>query len=316
MRVYDEIASSVGPLGLLLAMTPPQARELALDQGTRRHYGTVVPWYQKNMNNVPLRARVYNTLMRRTKMILEYMGTRYSGWQKQPHAPSVQEELESALSTLLREDIEVLGAGRTDAGVHAYGQVATFDTSADVDLGKVRWSLNAILPDDIAVKELEEVPYEFDARRDAAWREYHYFILNRPYPSAFFSGLTLHIARPLDVASMDAAAKHLIGKHDFAAFCQISEVEGSTVREVLEAEVKSDGNIVWAGEPLEGLVTIRVRAQAFLYNMVRIIAGTLLDVGSGKLSPDDVRSILDSKDRTKAGRTAPPHALTLVKVAY
>ncbi len=249
-------------------------------------------------------------------MTLEYLGTRYSGWQKQPHAPSVQGELESALSTLLREDIEVLGAGRTDAGVHAFRQVASFATSADVDLGKMRWSLNAILPDDIVVKKLEEVPYEFDARRDAAWREYHYYVLNRPYPSAFFSGLTLHVARPLDVISMDAAVKRLVGKHDFAAFCQTSEVEGSTIREVLEAAVERDEKIVWAGEPLEGLVTIRIRAQAFLYNMMRIIAGTLLDVGSGKLSRDDMAAILDSRDRTKAGRTAPPHALTLVEVVY
>ncbi|MCL4500219.1 MAG: tRNA pseudouridine(38-40) synthase TruA [Actinobacteria bacterium] len=254
--------------------------------------------------------------MRTMKMTLEYLGTHYSGWQRQLRAPSIQEGLERALSTLLREEIAVYGSGRTDAGVHAFNQVATFKTASELDLGRMRWSLNAILPGDIVVKALEEVADDFDARRDAAWREYRYYILNRPYASVFFSGVVHHVAKALDVSAMDDGIKHLIGRHDFAAFCLISEVEGSTVRTVLEASVVRNGDIVWAGEPLEGLVTVRLRAHAFLYNMMRVVTGTLLDVGRGKLSPDDVKTILESKDRSKAGQTAPPHGLTLVEVAY
>ncbi|MHB0976258.1 MAG: tRNA pseudouridine(38-40) synthase TruA [Candidatus Aquicultorales bacterium] len=254
--------------------------------------------------------------MRNIKMTLEYLGTNYSGWQRQAGRPSIQEELEGALATLLHEKTAVYGAGRTDAGVHAYGQAATFKTASGFALGKIRWSLNALLPEDIVVKELEEVGEDFDARRHAAWREYHYYIINRPYPSAFFGGLTLHISRPLDAEAMNAAIAHLGGRHDFASFCVAAEKPDSTVRTVLEAEVSEAANIVWAGRPLDGLLTVRVRAHAFLYNMMRIVAGTLIDVGDGKRSPDEMPALLAAKDRTQAGRTAPPHGLTLVKVAY
>lgn len=254
--------------------------------------------------------------MNRTiKMILEYMGTGYRGWQRQDNGPSIQGEIERALATLLKEKVAVMGAGRTDAGVHAFKQVAAFKSSSDMELLRMRWSLNALLPGDIVVKRLEEVPSGFDPRRDALWREYHYYLLNRPYPSAFFSGLTLHISKPLDVEAMDLSAKYLVGEHDFAAFCA-ADVEGSTVRRVLEAEVIRDGKIVWAGEPLEGLVTVRIRAHAFLYNMMRIVTGTLLDVGRGKSTPSGFDDVLGAGDRTRAGKTLSPRGLTLVEVAY
>jgi len=258
--------------------------------------------------------------LRNIKLTLEYDGTNYNGWQKQPkqEGRTLQGEVEIALSTLLGESIETTVAGRTDAGVHAFGQVVNFKTTSDMDIRRVPYSLNALLPDDIAVKGAEDVLEEFDARRDPKWREYHYYILNRPYRSVFTNRFVHHEARLLDVEAMNQAVGSLKGRHDFTSFCttdSASRIE-NPVRTVLEISCKRSSDIVWAGEPLEGLIAIKVRAHAFLHNMVRIIAGTAIDVGLGNLSPQDIPSIIEARDRTKAGKTAPAKGLTLVRVEY
>lgn len=258
--------------------------------------------------------------MRNIKLTLEYDGTNYNGWQKQPRqiGRTLQGELEAALSTLLGEPIETTVAGRTDAGVHAFGQVVNFKTTSDMDIRRIPYSLNALLPDDIAIKDAGDVAEGFDARRDPKWREYHYYILNRPYRSVFTARFVHHEARPLDIEAMKQAVGFLKGRHDFTSFCtaeSVSQVE-NPVRTVLEISCGHSEDIVWAGEPLEGLVTIRVRAHAFLHNMVRIIAGTAIDAGLGNLSPQEIPSIIKAKDRTKAGKTAPAKGLTLVRVEH
>ncbi|MDI6715872.1 MAG: tRNA pseudouridine(38-40) synthase TruA [Actinomycetota bacterium] len=260
--------------------------------------------------------------MRNIKLTLEYDGTNYSGWQKQAkqNIRTIQGEIELALSTLLGEPIKVNSAGRTDAGVHAFGQVISFKTASDMPIRRIPYSLNAILPDDIVAKDAEEVSDRFDARKDAKWREYHYYILNRFYRSVFAGRFVHHEARPLDVEAMDKAVSFLKGRHDFTSFYTMphrtEDVVDSPVRTILEISCKRSKDIVWAGEPVDGLITIRVRAHAFLHNMVRIIAGTVIDVGLGMLGPEDMRTILEARDRRKAGATAPAKGLTLVKVHY
>jgi tRNA pseudouridine38-40 synthase len=261
---------------------------------------------------------------RNIKLILEYDGTAYSGWQKQqrPGVVTVQGVLENAIATLLGEQVETTTAGRTDAGVHAFAQVVNFKTSSDLQ------SLNAILPTDIGIKSAEEVPLGFDARRDPNWREYHYYILNRPNKTVFFDRFVLHVGRSLDVSNMNEAISYLVGQHDFTSFfTPRREKDGQNadfeqlksinpVRTVLEATCRKSSETVWAGEPVEGMITIRIRAHAFLHNMVRIIVGTLIDVGLGRYAPGDVKEILSAKDRTHAGQTASAKGLTLVKVKY
>lgn len=248
--------------------------------------------------------------MRNIKLTLEYLGTNYVGWQAQPegHGPSIQQELERALSTLLKEDIKTVAAGRTDAGVHATGQVANFKTNSDVTLDKLRWSGNGLLPNDIVIKEAEEVPEDFDARRSAQWREYDYHILNRSYPSPFHSQVTHYVARPLTISAMNEASGYLVGRHDFSSFCVATSAkeQASTVREILFLRCLKE----------EDLVKVRVRAESFLHNMVRIIAGTLIRVGLGEVSPGEVKKILRAEDRKKAGPTAPAQGLFLTRVYY
>ncbi|MCL6471703.1 MAG: tRNA pseudouridine(38-40) synthase TruA [Firmicutes bacterium] len=257
---------------------------------------------------------------RNIKLVLEYDGTNYSGWQKQEKQDvrTLQAEVEAALSTLLGEVIEVNAAGRTDAGVHAFGQVINFFTSSGMPIHRIPYSLNALLPEDIAAKDAEEVSPDFDARRDPKWREYHYYILNRFYRSVFANRFVHHEARPLDVEAMDEAVSYLKGRHDFTSFCATESAATikNPVRTVLEVSCKRSSDIVWAGEPLEGLITIKVRAHAFLHNMVRIIAGTAIDVGLGAISPSDIPSIIEARDRTRAGKTAPAKGLVLVKIQY
>lgn len=259
--------------------------------------------------------------MRNIKLVLEYDGTNYCGWQKQEkqNVRTLQAEIETALSTLLGEPVETITAGRTDTGVHAFGQVVNFRTgNLDMPIRRIPYSTNALLPDDIAIKAAEEVVADFDARRDPAWREYHYYILNRSERSVFFNRFTHHEAKPLDVDKMAEAVRYLKGEHDFTSFCNaVSAAKTENpVRKVLDISCARSEDIVWAGEPLEGLITLKVRAHAFLHNMVRIIAGTAIDIGLGNLEAADIGEILEARDRSKAGRTAPAKGLTLVRVQY
>lgn len=243
------------------------------------------------------------------KLIIEYEGTAYQGWQLQPGGPTVQAVLEQALTTALREVVRVRGAGRTDAGVHACGQVAAVRVSRmPDDLGRLRKSLNALTPDDVAVREVTVADDTFDPRRQARSRLYEYRILTAPAPSPFWRRYAWHVPQPpLDAAAMDQAAATLVGEHDFAAFCAAdTEPVRSTVRRVLESRVRVEAS----------LLVYRVEANAFLKHMVRNIVGTLVEVGRGERPVGALGELLAGRDRTRAGATAPAHGLTLIAVRY
>jgi len=242
------------------------------------------------------------------RLTVEYEGTAYQGWQVQPGGATVQEVLERALATALREPVRVRGAGRTDAGVHACGQVAAVRVRhVPPDLERLRRSLNALTPDDVAVRDIAVVDDAFDPRRHARSRVYEYRIWNAPAPSPFWRRHAWHVPLPLDVAAMEEAVAALAGEHDFAAFRGADAgPQRSTVRRVLETAVRADGP----------LLVYRIEATGFLKHMVRNIVGTMVEVGRGERPPSSMRDILESRDRTRAGPTAPPHGLLLVAVRY
>ena len=242
------------------------------------------------------------------RLTVEYEGTAYHGWQVQAGGPTVQEVLERALSTVLREPVRVRGDGRTDAGVHACGQVAAVRVSRiPPDLERLRLSLNALTPDDIAIRDVALADDTFDPRRDARSRLYEYRIWNGPVPSPFWRRQAWHVPLALDVAAMAAGAATLEGEHDFAAFRGADPApQRSTVRRVLESALRAEGP----------LLVYRVEATGFLKHMVRNVIGTLVPIGRGERPPSSMRAVLESRDRTQAGPTAPPHGLVLVAVRY
>ncbi|HEV7734796.1 MAG TPA: tRNA pseudouridine(38-40) synthase TruA [Candidatus Binatia bacterium] len=243
------------------------------------------------------------------RLVVEYEGTSYQGWQLQPTGPTIQEILERALATALRESIRIRGAGRTDAGVHAWGQVVAAPvTSVPDDLDRLRRSLNALTPDDVAIREVTVVDDAFDPRRDASSRVYEYRILTTHAPSLFWRPWSWHFSRPLDADAMHAAAQALVGEHDFAALCGADPAapDRTTMRRVLVSAVTR--------EP--PLLVYRVEATAFLKHMVRNIVGTLVEVGLGERPADSMLALLASRDRTQAGPTAPAIGLVLREVRY
>ncbi len=244
--------------------------------------------------------------MRKLKLTLEYDGTGYAGWQVQANAETVQGRVEAALRAVLKEEIRIHGAGRTDAGVHALGQVAHFETASALPAENILKGANTHLPPDIAVLEAEEVDPDFHARYSARSKIYRYRILLREVRSPLERFRALRIAPPLDPERMRAAAGLLTGRHDFAAFAAAGSSVKETVRNLTRIEVKEED----AG------LTLEFRADGFLYRMVRNITGTLLAVGKGKLSGEEVENILRSRDRTRAAPTAPAYGLYLVKVEY
>ena len=244
--------------------------------------------------------------MAQYRMVLEYDGTDYHGWQLQPDARTLQGVLETALATVLRHPVRVAASGRTDAGVHALGQVATFRTDQSVEARDLRRSLNALTPPDVAVREITAVPDTFDARRHATARVYEYRIWTQPWRSAFWHRFTWHVSRSLDLGAMRFAAAALAGRHDFSAF-RASDCDADTaVREVFHSGFTET----------EGLCVYRVEANAFLKHMVRAIVGTLVEVGTGQRPAEDVARVLASRQRARAGQTAPPQGLVLVSVRY
>lgn len=244
--------------------------------------------------------------LRNIKVILQYKGTNYAGFQKQPDESTIQGVLEKTLAQVLQEDITLVGAGRTDAGVHARGQVANFLTLSDIDCGRLRWSVNSLLPRDIVIKEAVEVSEGFHARRDAAFREYRYLILNRDYPSPFWNDFSYFYSQPLDVEAMRKGAGALVGVHDFSSFCVGQSKPENCMREVQTISVGREGDFIH----------FDITANAFLHNMVRVMVGTLVQVGTGELPPAKVQKILEAEDRTQAGPTAPAHGLFLIRVNY
>ena len=242
------------------------------------------------------------------KLLVEYDGTRYLGWQLQPDGPTVQAVLEHALAVVLREPVRIRAAGRTDTGVHACGQVVAVPVSdVPADLGTCRRSLNALLPDDVAVREVTLVDDAFDPRRHARSRLYVYRLLVTRARSAFWHRYAWHHPVALDAGAMAEAAAVLVGEHDFAAFCGAdADPVRSTVRRVLTSELARDGD----------LLVYRIEATAFLKHMVRNVVGTLVEIGRGDRPVGAMAEILASRDRRQAGATAPPHGLTLVAVRY
>jgi tRNA pseudouridine38-40 synthase len=251
---------------------------------------------------------------------VEYSGTRFAGWQVQPHARTVQGELERALAVVLREPVRLTGASRTDAGVHALGQVASFGTRSEAPLGRIHGALNALLPDDVAVLDVTETSPGWSARFAARGKHYRYRVLDRRAPSPTEAATAWHVpsAAPLDLERMQAAALRLVGTHDFAALASKSDQpDRTTVRTLRTVRVSRQPTAPWGrdGGPAP-VVAIDVLGDAFLYKMVRAIAGTLVQVGRGRRDPASIDAVLASRDRRQAGPSAPPHGLFLMRVYY
>ena len=242
----------------------------------------------------------------RLGLVIEYDGTDYAGWQVQPHQPTIQGALERALAIVLGESVRVEAAGRTDAGVHARGQVVAFSTEKAPDLQSLQRSLNALAGAGIGVRELREVKSDFDPRRDARQRAYEYRIHNHPWPSPFCRRYAWHVREPLNVEAVGQAASLLIGEHDFGSF-QAADCDAETsVRRIFRSAIATDGDdLVYS-----------VTATAFLRHMVRNIVGTLVEVGRGGRTVENVRALLEARNRPLAGPTAPAHGLCLVRVEY
>ena len=242
----------------------------------------------------------------RVKMVVAYDGTNYSGWQIQPNGVTIEQKLNEALQALLGEDIRVTGASRTDAGVHSLGNVCIFDTDTRMPAEKISYALNQRLPEDIVVQDSCEVPDTFHPRFSRSRKTYEYRILNRRFRMPTRRLDTYFYHYPLDVEKMQRAASYLVGEHDFKSFCTAKPEVTNTVRTVYSLDLKRE----------DDMITLRIRGNGFLYNMVRIITGTLIRVGGGFLEPEDIPKILEAKDRGAAGETARPEGLTLVKIEY
>lgn len=245
--------------------------------------------------------------MPRVKLTVEYDGTHYVGWQLQPNGPSIQGRLQRALSQLFGEAVSCVAAGRTDSGVHAAGQVVAFDPPIVLPMRAYLIGLNGILPEDIAVVQATEVDDAFDPRRWAKGKRYIYRIINRRVRAPLQRHTHWEIFQPLDVGAMQAAAECLVGEHDYSAFRAADCEADHAVRRMWKAEV--------AGKSGEE-ITFTIEGTAFLKHMVRNLTGTLVDVGRKKHAPEWVKALLEGKDRTKSGATAPPHGLTLDEVLY
>lgn len=246
--------------------------------------------------------------MRRNLLLtLAYDGTDWHGWQVQQNAATIQGNLEAALAKVTHETIRVTGASRTDAGVHAQGQACNFYTSSRIPTERIPYALNANLPGSIVVLTASEVELDFHARYQALGKRYVYEITNSPMPAALRRHFSYHVARPLDIGAMQQAANLLQGRHDFRSF----QAAGSSVKETVRN--------LWrlaVTEPEPGRILIHAEGEGFLYNMVRILVGTLLEVGSGKRLPAEMPAILASRDRSFAGPTVPPQGLCLERVFY
>lgn len=246
--------------------------------------------------------------MERLRCIVQYDGTNYAGYQVQPNGNTVQEELEKALSKMHKgRKVKVIASGRTDSGVHAIGQVIHFDTDLDIPESNWKRALSSMLPDDIQIAAVENVPRDFHARYDAIGKEYRYFIWNDRESDLFKRQYRYHLRAELDIEAMRRACKILEGEHDFTSFCSTrTDIKGSKVRKIYEASIESDGPELM----------FKFRGSGFLYNMVRILVGTLIEVGRKERTPENLLEVIEAKDRDVAGKTAPPQGLFLWKVFY
>lgn len=266
--------------------------------------------------------------MRNIKLLIEYQGANYAGWQIQQNLPTVQGAIQEKIKIITGEDIKLTASSRTDAGVHALGQVANFQTQSRIPPHSIQMGLNALLPHDIVIKHTTDVSPDFDSRKDAKAKTYRYLILNRPYPSAIYRNFSWHVFRKLDIDAMKKAAGCLIGKKDFTSFRAAECDAPHSVREILSFSIDTNPPFSYfmendaeklpnfdKGWPV-GLLQFEVKGTAFLRHMVRIMAGTLVAVGKGKIPVDQFQAVIDAKDRRLAGMTAPPHGLFLKEVEY
>lgn len=249
------------------------------------------------------------------RILLEvaYDGTSYNGWQEQPDAVTIEGMLNQALKTLTNEDISVIGASRTDSGVHSLGNVCVFDTVSHIPAEKFCYALNQYLPDDIVVKKSYEVPGDFHPRHCDSVKTYEYRIWNDTFPCPVLSRNSCFSYRRIDISRMREAAAHLVGEHDFGAYCSSGSQAETTVRTIYSVDIIEEK---LPDHPSGRMIRIRVKGSGFLYNMVRIIAGTLLDIGTGLMEVSDIERSLASADRSDAGPTAPAAGLTMIGIQF
>ena len=246
-------------------------------------------------------------MVKNFKMTIEYDGTDYHGWQRQKQERTIQGEIEQALLLMTARHVRLCASGRTDAGVHACGQTANFSCETELTPEAIQKGLNSILPNDIVIQDCRSIHESFHARYDAKSKIYHYKILNKNLPAAIGRQYALFVRRKLDTAAMRQAIPHILGSHDFKAFEGTGSPRSHTIRNVMAADLS---------ENPDGRLTFKIEADGFLRFMVRNIVGTLLDVGLGKINADEFKNILESKDRSRAGATAPAHGLFLMEVKY
>lgn len=243
--------------------------------------------------------------MRNLKLTIQYDGNKYCGWQKQPNSPGIQGTIEYAIYEITKERVNITGSGRTDAGVHALGQVANFKTNTSIPANRIPDALNAKLPKDISIISCEDVNEDFHSRYSAKGKIYRYLIYNKPYRSPLYKDTSYHVKYDLDLNKMRLEAKSLIGTYDFKGFMSSGSSVKDTVRTIYDISIKEN----------EDLIVLEVEGNGFLYNMVRIIVGTLIDIGRGRITKT-MSEIILSQDRGECGHTAPAHGLFLKKVHY
>lgn len=241
------------------------------------------------------------------KLIIEYDGSNYHGWQIQPNGPSIQQEIETALETMTSQKVKLIGSGRTDAGVHALGQVANFSCDTNIPDEAFLKGLNSILAEDIVIRDVTRVSTDFHSRFDAKSKLYSYNIVNQPVPTAIERHYAWWIRSPLDLSAMEKAGQYLVGEKDFKAFEGAGSPRAHTIRHVMKVDIKCQA---------PGRIALEIQANGFLRYMVRNIVGTLVEVGLHKISPEQIKTILASKDRSQASATAPAKGLFLIEVRY
>lgn len=244
--------------------------------------------------------------MRNIKLIIEYDGKGFGGWQKQPNKLNIQGEIEYAIEQITGEKVDLIASGRTDAGVHSLGQTANFKTNCNIPIEKIPNAINSKLKKSIRIKYAEEVDERFHSRYNCKSKKYRYIINNSQTGSAIYRALEYNVTNYIDIEKMKQAAKYLEGEHDFTSFKASGTSNKNSIRTIYKINIEKNGE----------RILMEYEGNGFLYNMVRIISGTLVDVGTGKIKPEDVKKILDAKDRKLAGRTLPPQGLYLVEVHY
>ncbi|WP_419725918.1 tRNA pseudouridine(38-40) synthase TruA [Terrisporobacter petrolearius] len=243
--------------------------------------------------------------MRNLKLTIQYDGTKYCGWQKQPNSSGIQGTIEYAIYEITKEKVNIIGSGRTDAGVHALGQVANFKANSNIPAARMPDALNAKLPKDISIIDCQEVSDDFHSRYSATGKIYRYLIYNKPYRSPLYKDISYHVRYDLDIEKMRVEAQSLLGTHEFKGFMNSGSSVKDTVRTIHNISIEESGD----------LIVLEVEGNGFLYNMVRIIVGTLVDIGRGRIDKP-LEEIIASQDRGEAGHTAPAHGLFLKKVHY